>query len=145
MPVGKTWFGVTPESRRQDHTDSLTAIFLQSPVFHVMEPRLFSLLKGGTAQVYSVTFSSMEVAPVSYPESQRQRGSLLGLLQEEYPEAHQLRRRFGSSCIKTGAEVASPWDRLGTARGSIQRKLKWSQLTQSMKLKERGQRGEESG
>lgn len=86
------------------------------------EPHLVSLLKGGTAQAYSVTFSSTEVAPVSFPGSQRQSGSLPGLLQEKYPEAHQLRRRFGSSCTQTEAEVAFPWKMFGTARVSTQRK-----------------------
>lgn len=79
----------------------------------------FGLTQKEAEHRLTVSPYSMEIAPVSYPDSQGQCGSLL--LQEKYPEAHKLRRRFGLSCIQTGAEVASPREMFETARGSTQR------------------------
>jgi len=96
--------------------------FLGNAAPTLQEPWLVSLLKGGTAQGYSVIFSGTEVAFSATLCRYRGPQVSLGLLQKEDPEAHQLRRQIWLKGHMNGAGVASSWVRSGAARGSMQRK-----------------------
>lgn len=110
------------------------------------EPHLVSLLKGGTAQIYSVTFSSTEVAPVSFPESQRRVGLSAWASPGEVSRGSPAQEEIWlKSHINRGRGSISMGDVWNSKGQHTKKELKWSQMTQLVKLQERGQRGEESG
>lgn len=67
-------------------------------------------------------------------------GSLLGLLQEEYPEAHQFRRQIWLMWRMNGARGSIFTGEVRNSKGQHAKKeLNESRLTQSVKLREKAE------